>query len=536
MLDYPERDFRKDIMPYSKYLTAFGVIALAAFGLARGASAEKVVISGTVTWNSSTPTTAYTAPGGVSVFSFEIDNVLEGTAPGGAVAYPSSFSYTLNGSTAGMASMSDVSFSQVGGNVIGNTNTGMFAFNFNDGGIVGFTGADIGNVGSGLDTITAFGSYPAGVNWEDGNDTGTTTVNVSPAYVPLPLDSVANIDAIANAGQPVSNGGLDEHGYALPEALLGATLTASGTPFPLLSASSADAVWGATLQPTVQQTASALQILALAANGSQLNQQILVTYTDQSEKVFTQSFSDWGFPKQFPGESIATTLAYRVTPTGTTEAGAWHVYEYSFPLDPTRQVLQVTLPQNRNVAILSATLDSSLSGAGPVQLASQLNSYGLSSGGPSANPGLDGHSYDYPAQLLGSTTIWSGIQFQIPQIAGNGFSTIAGTVYLPYGSWSNAYILATGFNGPQPDRPVVVTYDDGSTQTVVQSFSDWGSNQHYAGEGVALTLPYRYRPDGTKQAGTWNLYGYSFALDPTKSPVSISVQGDVKILALSMLP
>src|SRR5271163_3364690 len=99
-------------MQYSKYLAAFGVTALTVFGLARGASAEKVFISGTIFWNSSAPTTAYSAPGEVSVFSFEIDNALEGTAPGIAVAFPSSFSYTLNGSTAGMAGIGDVGFSQ----------------------------------------------------------------------------------------------------------------------------------------------------------------------------------------------------------------------------------------------------------------------------------------------------------------------------------------------------------------------------------------------------------------------------------------
>jgi probable HAF family extracellular repeat protein len=356
------------------------------------------------------------------------------------------------------------------------------------------------------------------------------------SYASIPLGNAVNIDAIATNGHPALNGGLDGHGYALPEALLGTTLTASSTVFPLLSANTTDATWGATLKPASAYSASTLKILAVATNGNQLNQQVVVTYTDQSEKRFTQSFSDWGSAKPLSGESVAATLAYRLTPSGTEQTGPWHVYEYSFALDLTRKVAQVTFPHNRHVAILSVSLDTPSSTASPVQLASQLNSFGLSDGGPSANAGLDGHGYDYAESLIGSTTVWSGVQFQEPQIGSTGLSTVARVLHVPSGSWSKAYLLGTAYNGSQPNKSVVVSYSDGSQQTVVQSFSDWRSNQNYPNEGVALSMPYRYRPDGTQQAGPWYLYGYSIALDSTKTPVSISVPGDVKILALSLLP
>ncbi len=59
-------------------------------------------------------------------------------------------------------------------------------------------------------------------------------------------------------------------------------------------------------------------------------------------------------------------------------------------------------------------------------------------------------------------------------------------MYLPYGYWSKAYLLATGYNDNQSGKSVVVTYSDGSQQTVSQSFSDRKSPQHWIPISIAV--------------------------------------------------
>ena len=68
--------------------------------------------------------------------------------------------------------------------------------------------------------------------------------------------------------------------------------------------------------------------------------------------------SDWGAPKNYTGESIATTMAYRIMPNGSTQSGSWNLYGYSFPLNNSKTPQSVTLPANRNVVILSMDLSN----------------------------------------------------------------------------------------------------------------------------------------------------------------------------------
>jgi hypothetical protein len=69
-----------------------------------------------------------------------------------------------------------------------------------------------------------------------------------------------------------------------------------------------------------------------------------------------QSLSDWGTESNISGESIAVTLSYRLTPSGGTQNGPWHLYGYSFTLNTAKTVKSITLPNNRNVVVVAITL------------------------------------------------------------------------------------------------------------------------------------------------------------------------------------
>ena len=54
----------------------------------------------------------------------------------------------------------------------------------------------------------------------------------------------------------------------------------------------------------------------------------------------------------------ALTMAYRDTGTGLLDNRTFYLYEYSIALNSTKTVASVTLPNNRNVVVLAATLAS----------------------------------------------------------------------------------------------------------------------------------------------------------------------------------
>jgi hypothetical protein len=169
------------------------------------------------------------------------------------------------------------------------------------------------------------------------------------------LSSYYNVYGIATVGTDPKSGGFDNDGYAYNSSLLGTSLSFQGLSFPLGAANAADAVTGQTVGVTPGQY-SQLYLLGAGVNGSQLNQNIVVTYSDGSTSTFTQSFSDWTIPKSYTGEAIVSRTATRITPSGQTQNGAIFVYGYAFALNATKTVVSVKLPSNRNVVFLGIGL------------------------------------------------------------------------------------------------------------------------------------------------------------------------------------
>jgi hypothetical protein len=101
---------------------------------------------------------------------------------------------------------------------------------------------------------------------------------------------------------------------------------------------------------------SSLHILGTGVEGAQTAQTVTVRYTDGSASTFTQSFSDWYSPQQFPREAKGVQMAYRNVYDGTEGNGPLNLYEYTFPIKPYKTVQSLTLPANRHVLALAVTL------------------------------------------------------------------------------------------------------------------------------------------------------------------------------------
>jgi len=135
--------------------------------------------------------------------------------------------------------------------------------------------------------------------------------------------------------------------------------------------------------------------------------------------------------------------------------------------------------------------------------------------------GFDGVGNAYSATLLGSSITWNGLSFSLlPANANNGASNE--TITLPAGQFSTLSLLGSGMGGGQTNQTITVHYTDGTSSTFTQSFSDWGiQSANYPGESTVLTMSYRDTNTGGRDSRSIYIYGYSFALNSSKTVLSL---------------
>jgi hypothetical protein len=184
---------------------------------------------------------------------------------------------------------------------------------------------------------------------------GTYTINTTgqPQGVDLTTAFAASaIDAIDVDGTASVGGGVDGHGNALSGTLLGSSLSWSGAKFTFGPAGKPSGTSGTSLAIPVGNFAS-IELLAIGVNGNQPNATFTLDYTDGTSSTVTQSLSDWFTPQHYAGESIALTMAYRLTSTGAQHNGPLYLYGYTFPVPAGKTVKSLGLPNNRNIVVLA---------------------------------------------------------------------------------------------------------------------------------------------------------------------------------------
>jgi hypothetical protein len=357
---------------------------------------------------------------------------------------------------------------------------------------------------------------------------GVTAVNLTP---------VANVSAMFNDGSPVTSGGLDTHSYAYSKTLLGPSMVWSGTTFTLGGAGVADAASSVGI-PLPAGVFSTLKLLATGVNGNQANQTFTVTYTDGTTTLLTQQLSDWYTPQGYAGESIASTMAYRLVSTGAAQNRPFHLYGYSFAINAAKTVKTLTLPNNRNVVVLAAELLPSVSTPTAVSLDTAANMNAIFNDGSAVtNGGIDFHSQAYSGKLLGTSLNISGVSYTL--LGAGVLDAVRGaTVALPAGQFSTLSLLAASVNGSHASQTFTVTYTDGSTTIISQSLSDWYSPQHYVGESIASTMAYHLGPAGAAVNQPVYLYAYTLAINNAKviKSVTLPVTLNVVVVAATLTP
>lgn len=214
------------------------------------------------------------------------------------------------------------------------------------------------------EVIALLGKPPISIHWNQSMPTpltgavsGTggsgTPVNLSPEY---------NVNGIYTDNTPFFTDGLDGSGYAYSSNLLTANRILNGIQFNFGPANQLDAVYGAGQPIRLPEGQFAtLHLLGAGIRGPVLAQTVTVTYTDGSASAFTQNFSDWCSCSvnpltQQPGESLAVVTPLRNSRNGAQDAQPLYLFGYNFALNRAKTAQSLTLPNNRDVVILAATM------------------------------------------------------------------------------------------------------------------------------------------------------------------------------------
>jgi hypothetical protein len=326
--------------------------------------------------------------------------------------------------------------------------TSAFSASGNGGALLTLTAASGTAVTTAPATVTITGTSGA----MSQSITVSLSVSNTPGPVAVNLAPVANVyGSVLNNSTP-ANGGFDTESWAYSANLLGPSLSALGVPFYFGTPGSANAVSNITV-PLPAGNFQSLDLAGAAVNGSQASQSFVVTYSDNSTTTFTQSISDWCGPQNYPGETVASTMTYRVSPGSGTVALACNVYAYSFPLNSAKTVSSITLPANRNVAFLAMTLSGQTAAPAPQPQTISFNSI--------------------PSQIVGGTltvsaTATSGLPVSFTLVP-NGNCSISSNVVTFLNTGNCGVIASQAGNGSYAAAPAVgqiIVVNNPTAQTI----------------------------------------------------------------------
>jgi len=365
----------------------------------------------------------------------------------------------------------------------------------------------------------------------------TTGGVISPANAVRQAIGVVNLADSYNVvgittDSATSRGNLDGAGNSYSATYLRPTVAAGGSTFYLGAAGSADAV-RATGQTIALPGGSfgSLRLLAAAVNG-QRSATLTVSYTDGSTAATNLTLDDWHSGANAPGESLAASAPYRNATNGRDSVPNFYLYSYSITLDPARTVRGLTLPVDPNVVLFAAELAPG-SSTRPVDLSGSYNVVGITADSATAAGNLDGAGNSYSATFLRPTVASGGSTFSLGAAGSPDAVAARGqAIPLPAGKFSGLRLLGTAVNGTRSGS-LVVKYADGTQATLTQTFDDWYSGPHAPGEVAASTMTYRNWTGG-RDGRTFALYGYSFAIDPTKTVASLILPNDPNIVAFAL--
>jgi alpha-mannosidase len=180
-----------------------------------------------------------------------------------------------------------------------------------------------------------------------------------------------------------------------------------------------------------------------------------------------------------------------------------------------------------------------LTGTVPVNMSSAYNVMGIYKDGSKFEPSasLDAGGYSFSAKTLGSEQVGNEVVFELgpPNVAD---AVTSKTIELPSAKFESIKILATAVEGNQEDQIFTVNYADGTSSSFTQTLSDWSGGGDVQGESLAVQVPYRLAGDGSIDSNPFDLFAYSFTLNPSKQVKSFTLpeNRNVAVFAVTLVP
>jgi hypothetical protein len=163
-------------------------------------------------------------------------------------------------------------------------------------------------------------------------------------------------------------------------------------------------------------------------------------------------------------------------------------------------------------------------------------------GVPATDGGFDGsgNTYSWTAlgdtssggALVGSSLVSGGLAFDIGSPNQPDFTIAAGQDIEVSGSGSVLTLAAAAVNGSQADQTLTLNFDDDTTATWTQAFSDWCDPQYYDNESFLSTQSYRNTSSSGTNETTNYIYSYGYTLPEGKTLKSITLPNNSSIRIL----
>jgi Pro-kumamolisin, activation domain len=381
----------------------------------------------------------------------------------------------------------------------------------------------------------ALTASPTTLSIPPGSTSTTSTIQLSSGNgfsgaVSLTANILGSPSGVTASLSPTSISGSDT-------STLTISLSGSGPGGNFVVVVTGDSAGGVETQPAYLTLALPTFGLAASPSAVYLNQSAsatsTLTVTPQNGFDGKVSFSSvQGLPSGVtasinPSETESTSTL-RLTARSTTPTGA------AVPL--TLNATSGDIVQSASSLTVAVSAATGTGGSGwPVDLSAAYNTYAIYTDGTTiTTSGLDGLGDAYSANLLTPHRILNDVQFNFgPANHKDAVSGAGQTIPLPRGQFATLQLLGTGYNGNQSAETVTVTYTDGTTSTITQSFSDWFAPNYNNNESFAVVMPYRNLADGTRDNRVFNLYAYVFALDGRKTVKSVTLPDDPNVVILA---
>ncbi len=420
------------------------------------------------------------------------------------------------------------------------------------------SGSDGSFTVTGSHTYSSYGQFNVQVAISGAATAQTvSTASVSPPLSTINLSSDFGAVGITSAGLTVE-GDINQYGESLSsQALGGSTLTWDGQTFDLGPVNQDDIVPAGGQRVSIPEGSyTALYLLGLTSGYNETASNVFtLDYTNSSSDQYTLGFSDWmnGYTgvagTTAPGESIVAEPGSFDYWTGSADASATgrnYVYGYVIPVNPTRTLEYLVLPNSANMKILAI---DAVDQPPQVDLSPYYDAIGITTPGSTVEGNADNYHQSLSSTALGGSTVtWNGQTFDLGPANQDDVVLSGGPpMSIPEGSYTALDMLALTMGYDESVGQVfTLYYTNGSSDQYTLGFSDWIGGYTGVGgltapgESIAKTMTNYDGFNGTDEvteAGSPDVYvyGYVIPVNPTRTLYALGMpnQNQIKILAIN---